>query len=238
VISRLKQTRNRALRGLLLQSAGAMHYVTHGHRRRASVVRRYLATHDEPGLHFGAGPVRLEGWLNSDLISAEVHVDLTRRLPLPDACFAYAFGEHVIEHVRDDTAEQLLGELFRILRPGGVLRLTTPDLRKVIAIYEDANPVIGQGEYLEFLGGLTGRRYEQPCQMLNDYLRLWGHQYVYDEGDLTARLRDAGFVDVQRAEPGESRHAAFCSLERHGGAEWVNRAEAMCLEATRPPCPY
>jgi predicted SAM-dependent methyltransferase len=234
VIARLKRTRNPYLRGLLLQAAGSAHYVTHGHRRRALTVRRYLASTPEPRLQIGAGPMRLEGWLNSDLIGGEVHVDITRTLPFADATFSYVFGEHVIEHIRDDVGERLLTELHRVLRPGGVLRLTTPDLRKLLAIYEDRNPVIGREEYGEFLGDLTGRRYEHACQIFNDYMRLWGHQYVYDEEDLTARLRGVGFDPVERVEPGESAHVALRSLERHGGAAWVNRAEAMCLEATRP----
>jgi hypothetical protein len=56
---------------------------------------------------------------------------------------------------------------------------------------------------------------------------------VYDEEDLAAKLRQAGFTRVQRVEPGESDHEALRGLERHGGAAWINRAEAMCLEATR-----
>ena len=107
----------------------------------------------------------------------------------------------------------------------------------MIAIYEDRNPVIDREAYTRWLGDLTGKRRERPCQVLNDYLRMWGHRYIYDEDDLAARLREAGFAHVRREEPGESSHEALRGLERHGGAEWVNRAEAMCLEALRGPPP-
>jgi len=232
-ITRLKRTENPCLRGMLLRTAGSARYVTHGHWRRAKAVERHLESTDAPRLQIGAGPVRLNGWLNSDLISGDIYLDVARRLPFADGTFAYIFGEHVIEHLPDHTADRLLAEAHRVLRPGGVLRLTTPDLRKLLALYEDRNPVIERDEYARFLGGVTGKHYDRPCQVLNDYMRLWGHCYIFDEDDLRARLLAAGFADVERQEPGDSRHEALRGLERHGGEEWVNRAEAMCLEATR-----
>ena len=233
LVTRLKRTESPTLRYALLRARGAAHYAARGHAVRRATVRRYLATTDEPKLQIGTGPLSLPGWLNSDLIMADIYLDVSRPLPLPDATFAYAFGEHLIEHIPEQTGLELLRELHRVLRPGGVLRLTTPDLRKIIAIYEDRNPVVTQADYARFLDSETGKRHERGCQILNDYLRLWGHRYVYDEEDLTAKLHEAGFAEVARHETGESPHEALRGLERHGGADWVNRAEAMCLEATK-----
>ena len=234
LVTALKRTEHPLARAMLLRGRALGHLALRGHLVRRRALERYLAQAAEPRLHVGAGPVRLAGWLNSDLISADVYLDIGRRQPFGDATFAYAFGEHVIEHLSERQAEMALAELCRVLRPGGVLRLTTPDLRKIIAIYEDRNPAIGRAAYARFLDEQTGKRHERPCQILNDCLRLWGHRYVYDEHDLRARLRLAGFTRVERLEPGESSHAALRGLERHGGADWVNRAEAMCLEASTP----
>ena len=231
LLARLKRIENPIARDLLLRTRALAHYAGHGHLARRRLVDEYLRSEPAPRLHLGAGPVRLAGWLNSDLISGDVYLDLGRRMPFADASFGYAFGEHVIEHLPEKQAQASLRELRRVLWPGGVLRLTTPDLRKIIAIYEDRNPVVRREAYARFLDDETGKRHDQPCQILNDYLRLWGHRYVYDEQDLRARLEEAGFENVERVEPGESRHPPLRGLERHGGAEWVNRAEAMCLEA-------
>jgi predicted SAM-dependent methyltransferase len=232
-MTRLKRTENPAARLVLLRASATLRYATHGHLVRTRRVRQYLESADEPKLHLGAGPVRLPGWLNTDLISGEVQLDVGRRLPLPDSAFAFAFAEHLIEHLTQRDAVRMLAELHRVLRPGGVLRLTTPDLEKVIALYEDRNPAVSRRDYALFLEGVTGKRYDRGCQILNDQLRLWGHRYVYDQEDLEARLGDAGFESVERVAPGESEHEALRGIESHGGAEWVNRAEAMCLEATR-----
>lgn len=234
VVERLKRTESPLARDLLLRARGYAHWATHGHLVRRRAVRRYLDGTPEPKLQIGTGPLSLPGWLNSDLIAADIYLDLTRPLPLPDRSFAYVFGEHLIEHLPERQVEPLLRELHRILRPGGVLRLTTPDLRKLLALYADENPVIDRASYARFLDAETGKRHTTAAQVLNDQLRLWGHRFIYDEEDLAARLEAAGFADVVRREPGESEHEALRGVERHGSAEWVNRAEAMCLEATRP----
>lgn len=232
LIERLKRTENPGARYALLRARASLHYASRGHAARRRAVVRYLASTPEPRLQIGAGPLTLPGWLNSDLLSGDVYLDIERPLPFPDASFTYVFGEHVIEHISEASGVRLLSELRRIVAPGGVVRLTTPDLRKIIALYEDRNAVISFSEYLQFFDGLTSKRHDRPCQVLNDYLRLWGHRYVYDEEDLSAKLVAAGFRTVTRQETGQSDHEQLRGLERHGGADWVNRAEAMCLEAT------
>jgi 2-polyprenyl-3-methyl-5-hydroxy-6-metoxy-1,4-benzoquinol methylase len=56
----------------------------------------------------------------------EGHIcDVTQGIPCPDESFDVVFASEVIEHVVD--TEQFLGEIRRVLRPGGTLVLTTPN---------------------------------------------------------------------------------------------------------------
>jgi predicted SAM-dependent methyltransferase len=218
---------------LWLRIQGLAHYVARGHRVRSATVARYLSTTADPRLQLGSGPVELPGWLNSDLVSGDLYLDAGRQLPLPDSSFAYVFSEHLIEHLSEPAGLRLLRETHRIVRPGGTVRITTPDLRKIIALYEDRNETISLADYARFLDGVTGRQHQRACQVFNDFVRLWGHRYVYDEEDLTAKLAQVGFVEVERREAGQSSKALLRGLEHHGPA-WENDAEAMCIEATRP----
>jgi predicted SAM-dependent methyltransferase len=229
----LKRTEHPVARHLLLRARGYVHGITRGHLVRRQAIARYLVQAQTPAVHFGAGPKRIEGWLNVDLIAGDVYVDLERRLPFPDSSLAYAFGEHVFGSLSETGGVFLLGELHRVLQPGGVVRLTTPDLRKLIALYADESPVVGRDEYLRYLDRETGKAHATPCQAFNDAVRLWGIRYTYDEEDLAAKLAAAGFVGAERVEPGESRHEHLRGLERHG-EPWVNRAEALTMEAVRP----
>jgi predicted SAM-dependent methyltransferase len=217
------------------RAAGGVHWSRRGHLVRRRLVSRYLGTTSDPKLQIGAWRFPLAGWLNSDLVTSTIHLDLRRPLPLPDSAFAYVFGEHVIEHLSENDGVRLLTELRRILRPGGVLRLTTPDLRKIVDLYEDRNEVISWSDYKRYFSEATWP-HERPCQILNTYLRHWGHKYVYDQHDLTAKLLEAGFAEIERCGPGQSRHAALTGVEQHDRqtVEWVNEAEAMSLEGTRP----
>lgn len=215
-----------------LRARAAMHYTRSGHVPRRLQLKRYLASTDAPKLQVGSGQVRLPGWLNTDLLYGSFYLDISQPLPLPSNTFTYAFGEHVIEHITERQGLQLLREVYRVLRPGGVMRMTTPDLRKIVALYEDRNPTISRADYARFLDNMTGKRHDRACQIFNDYMRLWGHLHVYDEEDLAAKMREVGFTRVIRCETGQSANPALRGLEHHG-QPWQNDAEAMCLEGTK-----
>lgn len=233
LVRRLKGVESPAVREVLLVARGFLHWVVRGHVVRRRAIRRHLHGDAAPKLHLGSGSIHLDGWLNADLVAGDVYLNLKRRLPVPDGTFAFVFGEHVIEHLSEEAGQRLLREVHRVLRPGGVLRLTTPDLAKLVALYEDRNPVVERAAFASYLSAITDRSIARPAQVLNAELRLWGHRYVYDEQDLTARLRQARFSRIERRESGRSPHPELDGLERHGGEAWVNQAEAMALEATR-----
>jgi predicted SAM-dependent methyltransferase len=140
-------------------------------------------------LHLGSGPVRFEGWLNIDLDApqADMHLDLRQPLPFDDASVEYIMNEHFIEHLTRENALALLTECRRVLSTNGVLRLSTPNLKFVVACYLARNI----GEWGDLWEPAT------PCRLVNEGLRLWGHQFVYDAEELVSLLRESGFADVR-----------------------------------------
>ena len=64
--------------------------------------------------------------------------DLRKKLPFPDSSVHYVYTSHALEHLALADARKLIWEIFRILRPGGILRLVVPDLAYGARGYVDA----------------------------------------------------------------------------------------------------
>ena len=63
--------------------------------------------------------------------------DATLEFPLPDHSFEWIFCEHFVEHLKPSQFLFLAKEFKRLLKPGGIIRLSTPDLALFTAGYED-----------------------------------------------------------------------------------------------------
>lgn len=159
-----------------------------------------------PRLHLGCGENLLTGWVNIDERRAPgvTTWDLRQKLPLSEASVDFIFAEHFIEHVDLSHGVAVLAQCRALLRRGGVLRLSTPDLRWLVARYL-ANDT---SEWID-----VGWAPQSPCRMLNEGLRLWRHKFVYDQNELETQLRGVGFETVDIVAWRESQHAELSCLE-------------------------
>ncbi|MBV9495115.1 MAG: methyltransferase domain-containing protein [Acidobacteria bacterium] len=171
-------------------------------------------------LHLGSGSVALPGWINIDnqpYPGVDRVVDVTQGLPFRDARFIFA--EHFIEHIRYEDARVLLAECRRVLRDGGVLRLSTPNLDWVWASH--------------YRTVLTPDLEVLACFAMNRAFRGWGHQFLWNLATLSAALHDAGFKRVVRCEYGQSEHAELRGLEQHETNEdYEGHSHILIVEAS------
>jgi len=85
------------------------------------------------GLHLGAGSSKLPGLLNCDLFNpeADLKVDATNLDIFDDESVDLIESHHMIEHLSFAETERALSEWRRVLRPGGLLVITCPDILKI-----------------------------------------------------------------------------------------------------------
>ena len=89
-------------------------------------------------VNVGCGRQIHPAWCNLDLTACAPGViehDLRQGLPFDvDTCDA-VYHSHVLEHLRPEEASRLLSECFRVLKPGGTLRIAVPDLEGIARQY-------------------------------------------------------------------------------------------------------
>ena len=205
--------------------------------RRKWKVRKYLRNTQEPKLQIGSGTNPLQDWLNTGISLREswtgVYMDVGKPFPLPDDTFDYVFSEHVFEHLTYSQAMNMLKESYRVLRPGGVIRLATPDLQFLLGLYLEREKPIHK-DYIEYSakeGGIPAT----PVFVINRFHISWGHKIIYDKDTLADLLKQVGFKDICWCEVSQSTHLALQNVERHFTilpAEF-NRLETMIVEATK-----
>ncbi len=105
------------------------------------------------------------------------YLNLGRRFPFADDSVDNAFSAHVFEHLYRDHAVSCAREICRVLKPGGVFRVSVPDLDLAVSAYDTRKPEV-----------LLDLIYEssQP----DDKNR---HHWMYNEHSMGRLLREAGF---------------------------------------------
>jgi predicted SAM-dependent methyltransferase len=125
-----------------------------------------------------------------------VNLSIADELPFEDDCLDWVYAEHLIEHVTFASAVGWLREVRRVVAPGGLVRVTTPDLRKYLESY-----VLG-GDFFED----HRRRMDEiirgprpmpsrPSFMVNQIFYFYGHRWIYDVDEVSYALRCAGFEE-------------------------------------------
>lgn len=207
-------------------------------RDNARVIGPYWGSHTLRKLHVGCGYHLLEGWLNADLWRCDpsvVWLDAAAPYPFPAESLDRVFSEHVIEHLPLAQGRRMLAECHRVLRPGGRIRIATPDLQFLIDLTRPEQTEVQQ-RYLAWTAEHVLHTAEATVAMVvNNYVRDWGHCFIYDRETLALALTQAGFVDVVACEVGESEDPDLRGLENEARMPaGFLRLETLTLEARRP----
>jgi SAM-dependent methyltransferase len=85
-------------------------------------------------LHLGCGDHPIPGVINCDLFSphADRRVDATDLREFADGTIHMIEHHHMIEHLSVEDLDRAMAEWSRVLKPGGFLVISAPDLERVI----------------------------------------------------------------------------------------------------------
>jgi predicted SAM-dependent methyltransferase len=166
------------------------------------------------GLHCGSGPRLQPGWVNTDRDALPgpgrwstpadklvrlgagyyyLRHDALCRFPFGDGCFDRVYSEHFIEHIGRRDGVAWLREVRRMLAPGGVARISTPDLRRYVEGYLDPDRQF----FAEHARRLRAT-FQRPIPtrrawMVNQIFFGYWHRWIYDFEELRDSAVEAGF---------------------------------------------
>jgi len=133
-------------------------------------------------LNLGCGSHYHQDWINIDFQSKAPEVmryNLCLGIPVPDESCDVLYQSHLLEHFPKRFALEFLKECYRVLKPGGIIRIVQPDLEQK-----------------------TDNHVEDPlfCEV---------HHWMYDRYSLKKLLQETGFIEIQTLPADESNIPEF-----------------------------
>ena len=197
----------------------------HGQKSLLQKARSITAEQNAKGLglklHIGSGDLIInESWINIDLEhcpTVDLSLNVLDGLPFEENSVDFVYSEHFIEHLPKQGTKEFLGEVFRILKPGGVHRILTPDIRGCVNVF--------LADTWRQLGWTKHHGIETSADYLNQTMRLWGHQFLFDKETLSKFVEHAGYADLTWENLSESRFPELRGID--------TRTHSIILDAVK-----
>jgi SAM-dependent methyltransferase len=161
------------------------------------------------------------------------YLNLNKPLPFQDDSVDAVYASHVWEHLYRDRMLFLTHECFRVLKPGGVLRLVVPDLRHFCSEYLRSTEPEAADILME---KIAMRAQSAPRSLLlrvyEAFTDFHSHKWMYDARSLTAVLERCGFSAIAKRQCFESIIPEIQQVEDPGR---VSPEAGFALEAIKPP---
>jgi predicted SAM-dependent methyltransferase len=185
--------------------------------------------------------------------------NLTRGIPFDDRTFDAVYHSHFLEHLDRAAALRFLGECWRVLKPGGILRIVLPDLETLVRLYSSAlsdldrngeSPTLAlahERAIAEIFDQMVRTRSsgteEQKPWVRRIEQRIRGnslatgenHRWMYDGHSLGRILARLGFVTIREHTAQTSAIAGWdeCFLDYNPDGS-AYKENSLYLEAERP----
>jgi predicted SAM-dependent methyltransferase len=182
-------------------------------------------------LNLGCGHRFHSAWVNVDIAPQNPAIrpaDVSKGIPFPDRHFDVVYHSHMIEHIRVDDVQRFLQDCRRVLKPGGIMRVATPDLERLCDAYLEKlrASALSDHEWL-VIEMLDQTVREQSGGAMLEYLKqdpLPNEAFVLErigeEGrELLASIRGAALPAATQQRPGLRRRIKDALVTRWYGAD-------------------
>lgn len=137
----------------------------------------------------GRNPFNPKEFLNVDVVDlpqVDLVFDITKCFPVDDGVIAEIISIATLEHLRKSHVHHVLQEFFRVLMPGGQLRVSTPDIEAIArAVLSGKHPdTVNQHLFGKYKGEET-----------EDFDV---HRWMYTARQMIEVLEKIGFEHVER----------------------------------------
>jgi predicted SAM-dependent methyltransferase len=181
-------------------------------------------------LEIGCGPNTHDGFIHMDY-EWRAHIDLcwdvTKGIPLDSGTLDGVYTEHCLEHLPFAAVDQVLLESFRLLKPGGVIRIVVPDGQIYLSRYVEI--MNGRADVtLPYASDDSYKSLYSPIMSVNRIFRSHGHLFIHDFDMLKQLLELNQFVQVTRRTfgVGSDPRMLIDTASRE--------VESLYIEATKP----
>lgn len=148
-------------------------------------------------LHLGCGKRDFgSSWVHIDAADYDhLHSHNVKKLPFDSDSVDMIYASHLIAYFDRQEIVRVFNEWHRVLKPGGMLRLATPDFWRMSQLYLDSKVKIEQ-----ILGPLYGK--------MDIGVNIY-HKTCWDFNSLGRQLSLSGFGNIKRYEHTKTDHAHF-----------------------------
>jgi SAM-dependent methyltransferase len=157
-------------------------------------------------LNLGCGQIIQKGMINLDFFfnpNLDYAADLRFPLKIESDSMDGIICEHTMEHLTYEQDDRLLAECYRIMKPGGTMRIILPDVSLFVKNYAEGNQAwFDKWEQIMFKESKdpvrSKRRLATPLSALSFVTQEYGHISAWDVPTLKFYMEKAGFKDVQQ----------------------------------------
>ena len=144
--------------------------------------------------NMGCGQDRIEGYMGVDMYgeAADIKQDIMK-LDLPESCADEVMASHVIEHIPQHRAPEVLGKWYATLKEGGKLALETPDLEALCRDFIDQDGVDKHTTAMCMFGAYVDHITPETQEKGALSPHLWG----YTPETLASLCETIGFKQIQ-----------------------------------------